>query len=526
MVTNTRNLLLAKIKYPDSMPQGIPPRQASSKSLTESGYESDRNSGQQRAPERPDRPDRPDRRHTQRPASPATFGAPERQGSMGNMSISQQTSQLINPQLGQRPLTTLGTPPPRGASSGFQNNMSNSDYQAEGLSIATRRQTLKDDFQGGYGGAVVGTASAVNNPNANRRTIHQVPSTPTSAGPAPSPLRVINVSPSSPPSTPRQAHAGVASDDVNGRPDRRNTNFVPPPPPSAGAPDLVEEDINPYAMEAITPSQNSSGPYVPPPGPPSVASGPISPPPPPPTSAVGAPSSPSLQPPSMGNVMRSGNLPPPPSTPSPPVSGSIPLPPGSERKANPPPPPPHSIGSSTPIPGPLDRSSSPAPPPGRFAGRGSGGSALPAAPSSPVISSDSTNARTSGSDLIKIKSLESKAGAALEENELLRQQAKEREMEIEKMKKREHWLLTEVIMARAAKSGSDGSSESNQLLQDRRLSMADLEQELENENLQGQQLKLTQALVRVREQLRSAKVNDPVIFPCYFCVCVSLYCQC
>ncbi|KAG0055671.1 Negative regulator of mitotic exit [Gryganskiella cystojenkinii] len=508
-------LELSKVRYSDSTPQIIPARQTSQPIAEQgaSGYESDRGSAPPRAPERPDRPDRPDRRLTQRPASPATFGPPERQGSMNNISISQQTSQLMNPQLGQRPLTTLGAPPPRGASSGFQSNNSNSgmsgtDYQAEGLSIATRRQTLKEDFQGGYGGAVVGTASPVNNPNTNRRTMHQMPSTPTSSGPAPSPLRVINVSPSSPPSTPRQLNNTIEETNGPNRPDRRNTAFVPPPTLNGNQQSNVapEEDVNPYAMEAITPNSNSnSGSYVPPPGSPSVSSGPLSPPPPPPpTSAVGAPNSPSPQVSSIGG-MRSGNLPPPPTTPSPPVSGSIP--PGGDRKSNPPPPPPHSVGSSTPIPGPLtlDRSASPGP--GRFPpGRGSNGP-LPAAPSSPIITSDSINARSSTADLAKIKSLESKAGAALEENEQLRSIAKEREDEIDKMKKREHWLLTEVILARASKSGNNSDGSESSLLQDRRLSMADLEQELENEHLQGQQLKLTQALIRVREELKSAKMS-------------------
>ncbi|KAF9949222.1 Negative regulator of mitotic exit [Mortierella alpina] len=99
-------------------PQAIPPRQTSTQKLVPNragtgspqpyqqslmdppvGREVDRNSGQMQAPGRPERPDRPDRRLTQRPASPASFG------SNPSLSISQQTSQLMNPQLGQRPIT-------------------------------------------------------------------------------------------------------------------------------------------------------------------------------------------------------------------------------------------------------------------------------------------------------------------------------------------------------------------------------------------------------------------------------------
>ncbi|KAG0371639.1 Negative regulator of mitotic exit, partial [Mortierella sp. AD032] len=213
-------LELSKIRYPDMGPQVIPQRQASSQkpgalSIGQQLTDAPASAG---PPERPDRPDRPDRRHTQRPTSPATFV--DRQGSLNNLSISQQTSQLMNPQLGQRPLTTFGTPPPRGASAGFQNagvggGNQTTNYQAEGLSIATRRQTLKDDFQGGYGGAVIGTANVLNSPNGNRRTMHQMPMTPTSGESSPSPLRVINVSPSSPPSSGRSLPGNSGDNNTN-----------------------------------------------------------------------------------------------------------------------------------------------------------------------------------------------------------------------------------------------------------------------------------------------------------------------
>ncbi|KAK3807119.1 MAG: hypothetical protein JOS17DRAFT_692295, partial [Linnemannia elongata] len=317
-------LELSKIRYPDMGPQPPSIGQQLSDVPVSTG-----------TPERPDRPDRPDRRHTQRPSSPATFG-PERQGSSTNLSISQQTSQLMNPQLGQRPLTTFGAPPPRGASAGFQNaggaGGQSSNYQAEGLSIATRRQTLKDDFQGGYGGAVIGTANALNSPN----------------------------------------------------------------------------------------------------------------------------------------------------------------------------------GGSTPIPGIIEnRSSSPGP--GRFVTRGSGGSTfglgIGPAPSSPIPSTAGGDlaTRTSGSDMAKIRSLENRAEAVQDENEQLK-------LEIEKMKKRENWLMTEVILARETLLSSgkkDPNVSENASMQAKRMSMIELEQQLDNSQLEGQQLKITKALIRmaIATQAQSASLK-------------------
>jgi hypothetical protein len=154
----------AKIRFHDSPPVTVPPRQVSSSKPApnrpndgttsqqhqqqfqeESGMESEseRNSGQPPAPTRPERPERPARPVTQRPSSPATFG---KGPTNGNMSASQQAGQPLNSQLGQRPLT-MGTPPPRGASAGFQNNLD----QDEGLSTGTRRQ----DMDAGYGIASV-----------------------------------------------------------------------------------------------------------------------------------------------------------------------------------------------------------------------------------------------------------------------------------------------------------------------------------------------------------------------------------
>ncbi|KAF9349757.1 Negative regulator of mitotic exit [Mortierella sp. AD094] len=501
-------LEISKIRFPDSGPSSIPPRQASSQKLasgregsltdvqSSGGSDSDRNSGQQRPPERPDRPDRPDRRLTQRPISPSSY---ERQGSSSSL-ISQQTSQLMNPQLGQRPLTTLGTPPPRGASAGFQNAGPANDYQAEGLTIATRRQTLRDDFQGGYGGAVIGTASPVSGLNVNRRTLNQMPASPTVAGPSPSPLRVINVSPSSPQSARPLPSEGDSSPTATRGPDRRTMNFVPPPP---GPGSNSAGDVSPYAMEAITPSSvfaspttqsPSSGGYVPPPPLGGSASLPS---PSSPIAPVSSQSSPT--------TMR-GNLPPPPVTSSPPTSGTLS---GVDKKrGQTPPPPPHSMQASTPIPGPLDRSTSPAPV--RFTPRGSGGSSfglgIGPAPSSPIANPDST-ARTSVQDMARIKSLESKAEAAQDENALLKQEMKEKLQELEKMKKRENWLIAEVILARDSLAPVKKDASESSSFQNKRLSMIDLERELENGELEGQHLKITKALIRVKEELRNAKMS-------------------
>ncbi|KAI7818402.1 hypothetical protein BC939DRAFT_415089, partial [Gamsiella multidivaricata] len=513
-------LEIPKIRFPDSGPTMIPPRQASSQKLVSnrpsevsvqeqpgsSEYESDRNSGQQRAPDRPERPDRPDRRLTQRPTSPAAFGPMDRQGSSSSLTISQQTSQLINPQLGQRPLTTFGAPPPRGASAGIQTSGPMNDYQADGLSIATRRQTLRDDFQGGYGGAVIGTASPINSASVNRRTMHQMPTSPSMGVASPSPLRVINVSSTSPPLSSRSLSSTGDGSPTASRPqDRRTMNFVPPSGSISNT-----EDINPYAMEAITAfappppaaqsAQAGAGSYVPPPPPGGVA-------------PAGGSSIPANAPLLSPSVLR-GNLPPPPTTPSPPVSGSIPLPPGADKKSNqaqPLPPPLHSIGSSTPIPGPLDRSSSPAS--GRFAARGSSGSnnsgfglGIGPAPSSAILSTDST-ARTSAQGTAKIKSIESRAEAVQDENKLLKQEIKAKHEELEKMKKRENWLMAEVILARDSLAPNRKETKDSVSFQNRRLSMLDLEKELERGELEGQQLKITKALIKVKEELKTVKMS-------------------
>ncbi|KAF9324219.1 Negative regulator of mitotic exit [Podila minutissima] len=530
-------LEISKIRYPDSGSQPIPPRQASTNMASNrpndghilpdsssSASNSDRTSGQiqpqrpgQGPPQGPHRPDRPDRRHTERPGSPATFATIDRQVSGNNINISQQTSQLINPQLGNRPLTTLGTPPPRGASSSFQNQgPGGNDFQPDGLSIATRRQTMKDDFQGGYGGAVMGSGNNsgmnanIGGPNGQRRTMHQIPSPPPSAGPHSSPLRVINVTTSSPPLADRSLPGSGEISPITSRPDMRRNDFEPP-----GS--LDEEDMNPYAMEAIVTPATSGPPsssYIPPP-PPSVSpaisaiAAPSNPPPLVPPLSAALPTPPTgctLSPPSesKGHV-----LPPLPHGPSTPLQTQAPLLPSP-------------IGSSTPIPGPLDRSASPAtfpggynrapPPPPPGSSHPHQGSFTAAPPSQPAPISD-FSLRSSPSDTAKIKTLESRAEAALDENQQLRQEVKEREQELQMLKKRENWLVTEVMLARSGSTSTSTSSrERNGLGMDNSdMDIERLEQELGaadfRQNADGSQIKITKALIKVREELKNAKVS-------------------
>ncbi|KAG0007052.1 Negative regulator of mitotic exit [Modicella reniformis] len=512
-------LEIPKIRYPDSAASMLTSRHASQKfnpnkpgdgqvsdQSASGGYESDRSSGQSRPPERPERPER---RNTQRPTSPTTLGSIERHGSSSS-STSQPTNQLMSLQHGQRSMTSFGAPPPRGASAGFQST----DYQADGLSIATRRQMLRDDYQGGYGGAVVGTVNPV---NTNRNGLHQLSTSPSFGGPSHLPLRVINVSPSGSPTSSRPLPGGGTSPTTSRPPDHRAMNFVPPPP---GAGINVMEDINPYAMEAISippppTSQNpispaSQGTYIPPPPskcPPGEAT-PLSSP------IAMSPTSPTnLQPLPPGMVRT--NLPPPLSTPSSAAPASIPHPhphpPGSEKKVDQVQPPntPHSVGSSTPIPGPLDRSASRSS--GRYAAHGLGGSApsIEQTLNQPsILGTDAATVARSADDMPK--ALESRADAVQDENEHLKRQLTEKQEELEKMKKRENWLMTEVILARdSLGSGKkdDSKDHPSKSFQNKRLSIMDLEKELEGGELEGQQLKITKALIKVKEELKAAKMS-------------------
>ncbi|CAO3573041.1 unnamed protein product [Mortierella alpina] len=483
---------IPKIRFPDSAPQPGPRQVSSAKlipnrpgagspqpyqqSLTDAGqsdYESDRNSNQPSAPGRPDRPERParpDRPITQRPASPATFAAPERLSSSANMA--QQMGQQANVQPGQRPLTTMGAPPPRGASSGFQSGGANAsqDAQGDGVSMAARRQTFKEDMNGGYGGAVAGTANnmAV---NANRRTMNQIPNGQAASAPGVSPLRVINVSSESPPVSNRSlpgvgagAGAGV---EATTRPDRRMMS------PAAPLSNAKDEEINPYAMEVIAPvaagrpnqQASSTGSYIPPP--------PL---------AVAAPASNSV---SVNGTPLPPNMrpPPPAATASPPVSGSIILPPGVEKRSAAP--------AAASMAHQQTATRSPSPASGRAYNR-----ATPTPP--PAVG----QTEFSSADLAKFKQLESQAGAVREANERLHQQLKDREEDLDRMRRRENWLVTEVMLARGG--GVDPQAAH---LNDKRLSMADLEKELENQQLEGRQLMITKALLKVKEELRSAKMS-------------------
>lgn len=497
--TLTQNMYLsciftAKIRFSDSQP-AVAPRQVSSAKLVPNRpndstgqqqqiqedspveSESDRNSGQPPAPgrpERPDRPARPDRPITQRPQSPATFakGPPNSNNST--------TSQL-----GQRPLT-MGTPPPRGASSGFQNNQSQQDYQDEGLSIATRRQTLKEDVTAGYGSAVVvGIASPVNAQNVNRKTFHQVAnnthlSTAAAAGSGPnsSPQYVLN-GPSDSPMGSNQAMpnpGGETGGPPLTRPDRRNMSGAAPAV-SAG-----QDDMSPYATDVIAPAPSSksnqqgggaSGPYIPPPGgnnaPPSAGASPLLPPP-------------SIR-----------QLPHPPNTPSPPVSAQIILPPGAEKKTGAMPPPPHQA-----LP-PTTSNRAPSPAPARAYAR--------TTPTPPPATGLSDAGAMSPTDIARVKQLESQAESARDANERLLQQMRDRDDELARMKRRENWLVAEVILARQNGSSAAGCNDQAVHMNNKRLSMADLEKDLENQQLQGHQLMITRALVKVKEDLRHAKVN-------------------
>ncbi|KAF9149341.1 Negative regulator of mitotic exit [Linnemannia schmuckeri] len=443
--------------------------------------ESDRNSGQPPAPgrpERPDRPARPDRPLTQRPASPATFGKPppNSNNNSSNLSVSQQTSQLMNPQLGQRPLT-MGTPPApaRGASSGFQNSQ---DYQEEGLSIAARRQTLKEDLTAGYGSAVViGMANPVSTQNVNRNMQqHQLPNTPPPAvatsGANSSPLRVLNDPSDSP------MNSGGETNPALTRTDRRTMNGIAP------AATTGQDDMNPYAMDAVASAPASklrqqgggtSEPYIPPP--------------PGANSAPSAGVSPLLPPPGIRQ------LPPPPNTPSPPVSAQIILPPGAEKKTGAmPPPPPQALPPTT-------SNRAPSPAPARAYAR-----TTPTSPPATGPSSDAAGAM-SPTDIARVKQLESQAESARDANERLLQQMRDRDDELARMKRRENWLVAEVILARQNGSSAAGCSDQAVHMNNKRLSMADLEKDLENQQLQGHQLMITRALVKVKEDLRHAKMS-------------------
>ncbi|KAI7821966.1 hypothetical protein BC939DRAFT_454365 [Gamsiella multidivaricata] len=444
-------LEIPKIRFPDAS-QTIPPRQVSSAKLIPnrpgagspqpsqqqqgdipSDVDSDRNSGQSQTPNRPDRPDRParpDRSLTQRPTSPATFATVDRQVSAANPNISQQTSQLMNPQLGQRPLTTMGAPPPRGASVAH-------DQQSEHISIAMRRQTFKEDANSGYGASGAGNTS----PTANRRTMQAMPGAPPSNGAnSPSSLRLNNSSEVS-----YLPNRGEMSPTTT-RHERRAVNGLSPAAPASSR---KEDEVNPYAMDVIAASQDTQGngseTYVPPP------------------------------PLSAGTRQ---NLPQAPTTPSPLVSGQISMPASGSM------PPPGSQGIT-------NRSPSPA--------TGRAYSRVANTPPPHLTSAAGASQAESGST--------APANMAIQEAySRLEQQMKERDDELALLRKRENWLVAEVMLARQM-SGSEFQQHQQAHLNDKRLSMADLEKEIADYQLDGHQLKVAEALLKVKEELRNAKMS-------------------
>ncbi|KAK3845737.1 MAG: hypothetical protein J3R72DRAFT_360295, partial [Linnemannia gamsii] len=202
-------------------------------------------------------------------------------------------------------------------------------------------------------------------------------------------------------------------------------------------------------------SGGASGPYIPPPpGANNAAS-----------AAAAAGSSPLLPPPGIRG------LPPPPNTPSPPVSAQITLPPGAEKKTGAmPPPPPTALPPTT-------SNRSPSPAPARAYARGT--------PTPPPASASLESGAMSPTDVARVKQLESQAESARDANERLLQQMRDRDDELARMRRRENWLVAEVILAR----------------------QNDLEKDLENQQLQGHQLMITRALVKVKEDLRHAKMS-------------------
>ncbi|KAK3828546.1 MAG: hypothetical protein J3Q66DRAFT_409963, partial [Benniella sp.] len=272
----------------------------------------------------------------------------------------------------------------------------------------------------------------------------------------------INASPTSPPASARPLLGGGGEN---------TTGFVPPPPASGSN---VVEDTNPYAMEAIaspppqltatqsvpSAAQNS---YVPPP--PSFSS---------PPNAANSPTTPSTLQPIPPGMVRT-NHPLPPMSPTSPTSTSAPNLSGSDKKSGQVPP--LSAGVTTPIPGPLDNAAA---------------------------------SRASIESTTRAKALESKVDAVQEENEQLKRQLMERQGEMEKMKKRELWLMTEVILARdslGTGKKDDGNSSLSKNSHNKRMSIMDLEKELEGGELDGQQLKITKALIKVKEELKTAKMS-------------------
>ncbi|KAF9198303.1 Negative regulator of mitotic exit [Haplosporangium sp. Z 27] len=405
-------LEIPKIRFPDSAVQVAQPRTVSSARLVPNrpGPDSPQlqpenpssdDQGQQQQYQqppasigRPDRPNRPERPLTQRPASPATFaGGDNKQGNA-------------------RPLTTIGAPPPRGASVGIMNGTNNAaaaqEYQGDGITMSARRQTLKEDISQGY------DSPRAASPGANRRTMHQAPTSSSN----PSPLRSNR-------QTTIALGTGGEVSPIAARFDRRATQN---PSPAAAA----EDEINPYAIDVIAPPSSSP------------SSGYVAPP-----SSTGARQNPAQ------------------TATTPPVSGQMSVPPQNLPS------------SRSPSPANRPRANSratPTPPPQLNP---------PNQPENPVVSP-----------------------AAISRLKQLEQQMKERDEELALMRKRENWLVTEVMLAR---QGNGSDHQQNQQLSylnsDKRLSMTDLEQEIENRQLEGSQVTIAKALLKLKEELRNSKMS-------------------
>ncbi|KAF9953196.1 Negative regulator of mitotic exit, partial [Modicella reniformis] len=218
-----------------------------------------------------------------------------------------------------------------------------------------------------------------------------------------------------------------------------------PVSPAAPLSNRTEDEINPCAADVMAPSQNgSTGSYVPPP---------------PGTSGSGAA-------PSSTSGMRQNLLS---STPSPPVSEQIM------------------------VPGAINPNRSPSPAVMRTYNRGT-----PTPPPHLTPAGTDQGAGSSSADMNLAKQLEQ-----------LQQKMKERDEELGQMRKRENWLVTEVVLARQVNGVGDQQLDPQQKAQldGKRLSMADLENEIANCQLEGQQVKVAKVLLKVKEELRNTKMS-------------------
>lgn len=465
--------------------------------------------------DRPERPDRPARseRHTQRPESPASFTSLDRQGSTSSsrLHLSQQPSQATNAHLGQRAVINSngGSPYRENGNGGHQTPVTGAesrrsrDSQDEEI-MASHRRTL---LNGSGAHTAISAATSPSSQGTNRRTMHlqqQQQQSPGDMGRmSPTMMRSVDRIPSN------------ASESVP--PSSRQITG-----PSNGQTDY---DLDPYASEAVVPAyrqQQQTQPQR------SRSGSIVSVFPPPPRPAPPGSSSPALQ-----------NLPPPPTTPSPPVSSSIALPTSAgfdKRAVNPaglPPQPPKSTKSGHAVHNESSRSPSPGTP--RATGRVT--PTHPTAGTPPHLTStasfsqqqqqpDMSSADALTASHSKMAALESKVEVAQESYSKLQRQMSERDEELNAMRRRENWLVTEVLIGRqgeragGARKGSIASLVSDQgsstTVTEKRQSMADLEKELELQPTEGLQFQMTKALLKIKEELRHAKVSCVKLYNGYY----------